>query len=111
MVSSHQALGYLAARYDFQVLAVSGLSPEEEPSAGRVSEIATLAKVKQIKYIYFETLVSPKLAETIATEIGAQTLVFNPVEGLTEEDVAESKNYLSIMQDNLRNLRIGMLCQ
>ena len=111
VVTAHNALGYLAQQYDFNVLPIAGLSPEEEPSAGRLAEIATLARAQQIKYIYFETLVSPKLAETLATEIGATTLVFNPIEGLSDEDAAAGKNYLSLMQDNLRNLQIGMLCQ
>ncbi len=111
IVASHDALAYLASAYDFQVIALTGLSPEAEPSAGRLAEIAQLAQEQQIKYIYFETLVSPKLAQTIADEIGAQTLVFNPLEGLTNEELASDANYISVMKTNLQNLRTGMICE
>lgn len=111
VVTSHDAFAYLAKAYNFETIAITGISPEEEPSAGRLSEIAKLAQEKQIKYIYFETLVSPKLAQTIADEIGAQTLILNPIEGLTTADAAAGKNYLSIMRENLTNLQTGMLCR
>jgi zinc transport system substrate-binding protein len=111
IVASHDALGYLASAYNFEVIALTGLSPDAEPSAGRLAEIAKLAQDKQIKYIYFETLVSPKLAQTIANEIGAQTLVFNPLEGLTYEELAAGEDYISVMRTNLQNLRTGMICE
>ncbi len=111
VVASHSAFSYLAKEYGFDVLAISGLSPEEEPSAGRLAEIARLAKEKNIRHIYFETLASPKLSETLAREIGAETLVFNPLEGLSDEEQSDGKNYLSVMQDNLLNLKKGMVCR
>ena len=111
VVTSHAAFGYLANRYNFKQIGISGLSPDEEPSPQRMGEIAQLAQEKKIKYIFFETLVSPKLSETIANEIGAQTLVFNPLEGLTEEEIASGIDYTSIMEDNLNNLKIALSCQ
>lgn len=111
IVTSHAAFGYLATRYNLSVVTIAGLSPEEEPSARAVSEIAKTAKEKHIKYIFFETLVSPKLAQTVASEIGAQTLVFNPLEGVTDEERQADKNYLSLMRDNLQNLQIALECQ
>ncbi len=110
VVTSHSAFAYLAKRYNFNVIAIAGLSPEEEPSAGRLAEIVKLARQNNISYIYFETLASPKLSNTIAREIGAKTLVFNPLEGVSDEDQASGKNYLTIMRENLDNLKIGMLC-
>lgn len=111
LVTSHAAFGYLAKRYDLSVLNIAGLSAEEEPSARRVSELARAAREKQIRYIFFETLVSPKLAQTLASEIGATTLVLNPLEGLSDEEQRSGKDYLSIMRDNLRNLRVALECQ
>ena len=110
IVTSHAAFAYLGAEYHFQVIPISGLSPDEEPSAGRLAEISQLAKAHNVHFIYFETLVSPKLADTIANEIGAKTLVFNPLEGVTAEDQAAGKNYLTIQADNLKNLKIGLVC-
>lgn len=111
VVTSHAAFAYLAKQYGFAVIPISGLSPDEEPSAGRLAEIAKLAKQKNIKYIFFETLASPKLSETISNEIGAQTLEFNPLEGLSSEDQASGKNYLTVMTQNLTNLKTAMMCQ
>ena len=110
VITSHAAFAYLAKRYGFDVVSISGISPEQEPSAGRLSEIAAIAKAKGVRAIFFETLVSPKLSETIANEIGAVTLVFNPLEGLSQEEMASGQDYLSVMRTNLQNLKTGMVC-
>lgn len=111
IVTSHNAFEYLARRYNLETLYILGLSPEEEPSAKTIAEVSNLAKEKDIKYIFFETLVNPKLSETIANEIGAKTLVLNPIEGLTDEEIATGKNYLSVMRENLTNLKTALQCQ
>lgn len=111
IVTSHNAFKYLAQRYNLETFYILGLSPEEEPSAKTIAEVSNLAKEKDIKYIFFETLVNPKLSETIANEIGAKTLVLNPIEGLTDEELAAGKNYLSVMRENLNNLRTALQCQ
>lgn len=111
IVTTHDAFGYLARLYRFNTLHILGLSPDEEPSPQTIAQVADTAKARNINYIFFETLVSPKLAETIAAEIGAQTLVLNPLEGLTEEELRAGKNYISVMQENLVNLRLALVCQ
>jgi zinc transport system substrate-binding protein len=111
VITSHAAFGYLARRYNLNMIYISGLSPNEEPSPRRIADIARLARQKNIEYIFFEPLTSPKLAQTIAQEVGAKTLVFNPLEGLTDEEVQAGKNYISIMEENLKNLRIALRCQ
>mgnify|MGYP000644447015 CR=1 FL=1 len=111
IIAAHDAYGYLAAEYGFTIEAISGISPEEEPSAARLSELAELVKKTGIKHIFFESLTSPKLAETIAKETGATTLELNPLEGFSEEDIANKKTYISIAKDNLANLKTAMQCQ
>lgn len=111
IVTSHNAFNYLANRYNLTTLYILGLSPDEEPSPKAIAEVANIARQKGIKYIFFETLVSPKLSETIANEIGAKTLVLNPIEGLTDEEIAQDKNYISVMRDNLTNLKVALQCQ
>lgn len=110
IISSHEAFGYLAARYNFSVTSIAGISPDEEPSAGKLAEIADLAKREQIKYIFFESLVSPRLADTIAQESGAKTLVFDPLEGLTQDAQKQGKNYVTVQRENLANLRTALAC-
>lgn len=111
VVTSHNAFAYLAKRYGFETHALAGLSPEAEPSAKRLAEIAAEVQEGGIKYIFFETLVSPKLAETLAKETGAGTLVFNPIEGVTTEERASSVTYFSLMESNLASLRKALECK
>lgn len=110
IVTSHAAFGYLASAYGLNQVAIAGLSPDAEPSAREMADIANLAREKQIKYIFFESLVSPKLSETIADEIGAQALVLDPIEGLTGEQIRQGKTYFTVMQENLANLQTALEC-
>jgi zinc transport system substrate-binding protein len=111
IVTSHQAFAYLAKRYGFETISISGISPEAEVSPRALAELAQTVRRLGLRYIFFETLASPKVAETLAQEAGAQTLVFNPLEGLTDEERQAGKGYLSIMRENLSNLRIALQCQ
>lgn len=111
IITSHASFGYLASQYSINQVAISGLSPDSEPSVQKLAEVADFAKKNQVKYIFFESLVSPKLSQTIANEIGAQSLVLNPIEGLSDTDIKNGKNYFSEMENNLKNLKIALACQ
>lgn len=111
IVTSHNAFSYMGQRYGFETISLSGISPEAEPSSRHLAEIASLTRERGIKHIFFETLVSPKLAQTLANEVGAEPLVFNPLEGLTDEERATGADYLSIMKQNLENLKTALQCQ
>jgi zinc transport system substrate-binding protein len=110
IITSHSAFAYLAQEYNLKQVSIAGLSPEEEPSSKQMAEISKFAKDNNVKYIFFESLISPKLSETIAKEIGAQTLVLNPIEGLTEDEINNGKDYFSEMRSNLVNLKIALQC-
>lgn len=110
VITSHAAFAYLLERYGLRQFAIRGLSPNTEPSPRQLARLATLAKERGIKTIYYETLVSPTIAETLAKEVGAKTLVLNPIEGLTGAEQAQGKDYLALMRENLANLRIGQGC-
>lgn len=104
IVTSHEAFGYLAKRYGLEQVGIMGLSPDAEPTPEKMAEVAKFCKEHQVKYIFFETLASPKLSQTLAKETGAGLLVLNPIENLTEEEVKQGKNYISLMKENLANL-------
>jgi zinc transport system substrate-binding protein len=110
-VTAHAAFGYLANRYGLSMIPISGLSPEVEPSPARLRAVVREARKHDIRVIYFETLVSPKVAQTIAREVGARTLVLNPVEGLSPEEQATGATYFTVMDENLRNLATGLDCR
>ncbi|MEI8103330.1 MAG: zinc ABC transporter substrate-binding protein [Candidatus Moraniibacteriota bacterium] len=110
IITSHMAFSYLATTYGLNQVAIAGLSPDAEPSPQQLAGIVQFAKANSVKYIFFESLASPKLAQTIATEIGAQTLVLNPLEGLSDTELAQGENYLTVMQNNLSNLQTALQC-
>ena len=83
---------------------VLGLSPEAEPSPARMKEIVDFARDHDAQYIFFETLVSPRLAEAVAQEVGAGTLVLHTLESLTAEELAAGESYLTLMRSNLVSL-------
>jgi len=108
--TTHAAFGYLAHRYGLEQRAVMGLSPDAEPTPGALRAVVEEAREQDVRYIFFETLASDKVARVVAQEVGAQTLVLNPFEGLTPEQVAAGENYFSIMHQNLTNLRTALEC-
>ena len=111
IITSHAAFGYLATAYGLNQVPIAGLSPDAEPSPSQLADIVKFAKSNNVKYIFFESLVSPKLADTIATEVGAKTLVLNPIEGLSKDEISQGNNYLTEMQNNLTNLRTALQCK
>ncbi len=104
IIVAHEAFGYLCAAYDLNQIGIEGLAADSEPDAARMAEIIDFAEEQKITTIFFEELVSPKVAETIAAAIGAETAVLNPLEGLSDEQLAAGEDYFSIMRQNLQAL-------
>lgn len=110
-ITAHTAFSYLAQQYGLKQVAIAGLSPDAEPSAQELAQVVNFAREEQIKYIFFEKLVSPKLSETIANEAGAQILVLDPLEGLDNNDIKSGKNYFTVMRENLSHLQTALSCK
>jgi len=110
VVVLHKAFDYLARQYNFSVTSIEGISPDEEPSPKELARITGLVRAKGVKYIFAETVASPKFSELIAREVGGTTLVLNPLESLTPNEVQLGEDYISIMEMNLNNLQKAMLC-
>jgi zinc transport system substrate-binding protein len=111
VVTAHAAFGYLARRYKLTQLAVMGLSPEGEPNAADMAALVKRARELKVTHVFFEPLVSPRIAETLGREIGAQPLILNPVEGLTRQESEAGLGYIEVMQANLANLRTALGCR
>ncbi|RCX18884.1 zinc transport system substrate-binding protein [Anaerobacterium chartisolvens] len=105
IVVSHKAFGYLCNAYGLNQVAIEGLNAESEPTAAKMAEIVDFVKKNNVKYIFTEELLSPKTAEAIAKESGAQVAVLSPVEGLEEKDIQAGQEYLSVMRRNLEVLK------
>ena len=105
VVTSHDAFGYLAEAYDLEQVAIAGLSPDDEASPQRMKEVAAQAEAAGVTTVFFEELVSPKVAESLAREVGAQAEVLSPLEG-----PPDSGDYLTAMRENLERLRTALGC-
>jgi zinc transport system substrate-binding protein len=105
LVVSHEAFGYIANAYGFEQVGISGLSPEAEPSPARLAEVAKIAKAENATTIYYESLVDPKVAKTLADELKISAEMLDPL-----ESPPASGDYLSVMAQNLDTLVKGQVC-
>ena len=110
-LTTHAAFGYLAARYGLKQTAITGLDPESEPTAQKLASLARLVRRDHIRTVFFERLVSPKLAQTVAREAGVGTAVLDPIEGLTPSEASHGATYLTLMRQNLAALRRELGCR
>ena len=110
-VVARDAFRYLADRYNLRVHPIAGVSPDVEPSPSQLATLVDEARTLGATHIFFETLVNPALARTIAKEVGAETLVLNPLEGLTRDEAAAGEDYFTVMEQNLKNLQKALGCQ
>lgn len=104
IVVAHEAFGYLCDAYGLTQVGIEGLSPDSEPDPGRMAEVIDFVREHSISTIFFEELVSPKVAEAITSETGAQAKMLSPLEGLSDEQAAAGADYFSVMHDNLAAL-------
>jgi len=111
VVTSHAAFAYLAQRYRLTQVPVMGISPEAEPNPADLAAIVRTARRLKVTHVFFETLVSPRLAETLSREIGATPLPLNPIEGVSPAEAAAGTGYLELMRANLANLRTALGCR
>jgi zinc transport system substrate-binding protein len=110
-VTSHAAFGYLAARYQLHQIPITGIDPESEPSPQRLRNLIRLVRREHVTTVFFERLVSPRLAETVARDAGAKAAVLDPIEGLTPSEQEHGETYLSLMRQNLQQLRSALGCR
>lgn len=107
----HYAFGYMTKRYGLQYIAVQGFSPDAEPTAKDMITLTEQIKKDYINYIFYEELTSPKIAETLAKETKAKLLLLNGAHNLTKKDYESGASFISIMEENLKNLTLGLECQ
>ena len=111
IVTSHEAFGYLAARYSLKQVAITGVAPESEPTPRQLAHVIQVVRQTRATTVFFETLVSPRLAQTVAREVGARTAVLDPIEGLTPAEQKRGENYVTLMRRNLAALRKALGCR
>ena len=105
LVVAHEAFGYLCHAYDLEQMGIEGLSADDEPDPKQMSEVIKFAKEHKVNTIFFEELVSPKVAKTIAKETGASAKMLNPLEGLSNKKIKAGQDYFSVMKQNLSAIK------
>jgi len=111
IIVSHDAFSYFTERYGLTLYAIAGISPEQEVSPQWLAELTEIIREKQVRYIFTETLISPRLAETLAREAGVGTLILNPSDGLTAAERQAGTDYPAVMRGNLENLSLALACK
>jgi zinc transport system substrate-binding protein len=111
LVTAHDAFGYLAERYGLDVIPITGVSPEAEPTPGDLEQVARLVRERGVTTVFVEPLLSADVGETVAREAGAETAVLDPLESLGAEQLEQGEDYFSVMRANLAALREGLGCR
>ena len=111
IVPYHNAFTYLGERYDIHIMALGGMAPDSEASAAEIAEFVDFIKDNDIKVIFSEELVDPRLAEVIADEANARVMLFSPLEALTPEEEGTNISYIDKMEQNLDSLKVALECQ
>lgn len=107
VVTSHDAFGY-QARYGLKFAPIAGLSPDAEPSPAKIAELRDLIRADGITTVFSETIASPKMAQTLASDLGIRAAVLDPIEGVEE---GSAEDYVSLMKANLANLEDANGCK
>ena len=110
-VPFHNAFTYLGERYGIKVMALGGLAPDAEASGAEIAEFVDFVKDNDIKVIFAEELVDPRLAQVIADEAGAEVLLFSPLEALALDEIGQNITYIDKMEKNLDALKVALECQ
>ncbi|WP_173917691.1 metal ABC transporter solute-binding protein, Zn/Mn family [Halobacillus sp. Marseille-Q1614] len=108
IIVSHEAYGYWEKTYGIEQVAVSGLSPENEPSQKELQNIVETAEKQGLNHVLFEQNITPKVAEVVRKEIDAETLRIHNLSVLTEEDIQNNEDYFTLMQSNLEVLSTAL---
>jgi len=107
----HFAFNYLAKRYNLQYIAAYHGSPDSEPTPKRLITLKKKMQQNNIQYIYYEELITPRVAEVLAKETGATLLKLHGAHNISKEEFEKGVSFLSLMEGNLKNLKAGLECQ
>jgi zinc transport system substrate-binding protein len=108
--AGHYAFGYLARRYRLDYVAAQGFVPDSEPTAQQLAGLARHVRERGLKFVFYEELVEPRIARTVAKETGAQLLMLHGAHNLSRDEFEKGASFIGLMQSNLTNLKRGLGC-
>jgi zinc transport system substrate-binding protein len=106
----HSAFGHLAQRYGLEYVAVSGFSPNAESTPAGMVKISKTLKANGLNHLFYEELLSPRIAESIARETGASLLMLHGAHNVSKDEFEQAVSFLDLMQRNVQNLKRGLQC-
>lgn len=106
--AGHYAFGYLAKRYGLDYIAAQGISPDSEPTARDLAVLIDQINKDNIKYVFYEELASPRIAEMLSKETNTDLLLLNAAHNISKEQLEKGISFTEIMKNNLNNLKIGL---
>lgn len=107
----HFAFNYLAHRYNLTYESVYGFSPNAEPTPRHLADIIATMRRHNTRYVFYEELIQPRVAETIANETGAKLLPLNGGHNVTKEELSKGVSFIALLEQDLRSLRTGLQCR
>jgi zinc transport system substrate-binding protein len=108
--AGHWAFAYLAKKYNLNYIAAYNVSADAEPSPQKMINLVQQVKSQRVAYIYYESMINPRLAQTIARETGAHLLKLNNGHDISKADIKSGETFISLMEKNLTNLKKGLQC-
>ena len=108
--AGHWAFAYLAKKYNLNYIAAYNVSADAEPSPQKMIDLVQQGKSQRIAYIYYESMINPRLAQMIARETGAGLLKLNNGHDVSKADIKNGESFISLMEKNLINLKKGLQC-
>jgi len=111
LLGGHAAFGYLARKYRLEQVSLYGLSPDAEPTPGRMMSAIRWAKEQGITAVFVEANTNDRMARILAREIGAELLFLNPGSSLTKKELSSGRTFFDIMEENLKAIRKGLGCE
>lgn len=110
IVVNHNAFSYLSHRYGFKVEALSGLSPEAEPSGKNMIKLIEHVREHKAPVVFFESFVSDKAIKSIAKEANTEVDVLQPLGNITADEAKQQLGYEEIMRRNLQKISKALKC-
>jgi len=107
----HYAFGYLARRYHLQYLSAQGFVPDSEPTPRQMIELTRQIRGHELKYVYYEEMIEPRVADILSRETGAKLLLLHGGHNVSRDELDRGVTFLELMENNLRNLKMGLECQ
>lgn len=108
--AGHWAFAYLTSRYHLKYIAAYNVFADAEPAPQKIFALIDQIKNENVSHVYYEDMMNPRLAKTIARETGTGLLKLNNGHDVTRTDLEKGETFLALMEKNLVNFQKGLQC-